>query len=98
MFLVEPNASLVVLLAELAFDLGPLFSPASRAEDIAQGQHGIDMLVRPMHARTFQACLHHQLVAAFDNAAANGPTLGLKDRILHLGCCFFKSARWLVMT
>ena len=38
----------------------------------------------PMHACAFQACFHHQLVAAFHNPAANRPALGLKERILQL--------------
>ena len=42
------------------------------------------MLPRPMHTCTFQARLHHQLVATFHRPTTDGPVLGLKVWILHL--------------
>ena len=36
-----------------------------------------------MHPRAFQACLHHELVATFYTARANGPAVLLIGRIVH---------------
>ena len=74
----------------LVFDLRPLFFPAVGADDIANGQHGIDMVFCPMHPRTFQACFDHQLIATFHDATSNGPTLRLKLWVLHLLFAFFQ--------
>ena len=43
----------------------PHLLPAIIADGQAYGQHGIDMAALPMHARAFQARLHHQFVGAF---------------------------------
>jgi hypothetical protein len=43
-----------------------------------------------MHARAFQACFDHQLIAAFHDATPNRPTLGLKLGGLHLLFAFFQ--------
>ena len=75
-------AALVGLLAQTSFDGGPVLLPTTGAEDIAQGQHGIDMLLCPVHACPFQAYVDDQFVAALHHATADGPTLSLKERIL----------------
>lgn len=90
MGLMHMAAALVGLLAQSGFDPGPVFLPAMGAQDIAQGEHGIDMRLGPMHPCAFQAGMHHQLVAALHHAAANWPTLCLKERVLHLCFPFFQ--------
>lgn len=87
---VDSTAALLSLLAQPGFDLGPVFPPATRAQDIADGQHGIDMFFCPVHACPFQACLYHQLVTTLHHATANRPTLCLKERVLHLDFAFFQ--------
>ena len=42
------------------------------------------MRQRPVHAGTFQASFHDQFVATLDDTAANRPSLGLEQGVLHL--------------
>jgi len=86
----EESAFLVGVLRQASFDLGPVFAPATGAQDIADGQHGIDMFFCPVHACALQADLHYQLVTTLHHATANRPPLGLKERVLYLGCAFFQ--------
>ena len=55
---------LVLVLAQ-ALLLLPGLCPAIIEQRQTQGQHGIDMLGSPMHARPFETGLHHELVATF---------------------------------
>jgi SAM-dependent methyltransferase len=54
------------------------------AHGIAQRQQGIDVRLRPMHPRPFEAVFDHQFVGTFDHPTANRPTRRLKRRIGHL--------------
>ena len=51
------------LLAQPGFNLGPFLLPSTGANHIPEGQHGIDVLVSPVHPRAFQAGFDHQFVA-----------------------------------
>ena len=83
-------ASLAGMLAQPDFDLGPVFPPATGADDVAESEHGIDISLSPMHASSFQASLDDELIAAFHCAAADGPALGLEEGILDLVLAFLE--------
>ena len=90
MGLMHRSAPLTRMLTQSTFDLGPVFLPATGAQDIAQGEQGIDMFFGPVHAWAFQAGMHHQFVATLHHATADRPTLRLKEWILQLGFAFFQ--------
>ena len=90
MGMMKSFATLSSLLAQTGFEFGPVFLPTTGAQDIAQGQHRIDMLFGPVHTGSLQACLDHQFVATLHHAASDRPTLRLKERILHLRFAFFQ--------
>ncbi len=76
-----PHGTLASL---FAFDQGPHFVPTVVADGIAQGEHGIDVGIRPMHARAFQAVFDDQLIGALDHATTNGPAVRQKLRLPQL--------------
>lgn len=78
------------VLTQSGFDLGPFFFPTIRADDISQGQQGIDVWVGPMHPGTLQAGFDHQLVGAFHNPTPDRPALFLELRILELCLAFLQ--------
>lgn len=73
----------------------PDLLPVLIADDVAQGQHGIDMRSLPMHAHPFESCFHHQLVSALHDARSNGPTRLLIGRILHVRLPFLQVSQLL---
>jgi hypothetical protein len=103
MSLMDRLTSLANLFAQTRFDFWPFFFPTIGAQDIADGQYGIDMCFCPpfvprarrcetaVHACAFEACFYHQLVAAFHNPATDWSTLCLKKRILQLRFPLFSS-------
>ena len=48
-----------------------------------QGQHGIDVLGFPMHARSFETGLHHELMTTLHTSRPNRPARGTVGRIVH---------------
>ena len=90
MFAMDLLSTLSSEQAQPVFNLRPVFSPTTRAEDVTQGEHGIDIRLCPVHASAFETGLNDKLVAAFHDAAADGPTLGLEEGILDLLFSFFE--------
>ena len=86
--LVNFLAALGSLVAYLGFNSRPFLLPAIASQDIAEGQHRIDVFIGPMHPRPFQAGFHLQFIAAFNDSTPDGPALRLKERVLHLGLAF----------
>jgi len=89
-FFQTQGLGLASLEAQTCFDLGPDFGPAVIADGVTQGQHGVNMLKRPVHARTLEAVFHHQLVGALHHTTPDRPALGLKVGVLHLRLSFFE--------
>ena len=52
-------------------DLGPGFRPPVTAGDRPQRNHWIDMGPGPVHPRSFQSLLNHQVIGTFDTATPN---------------------------
>ena len=90
MFAMDLLSTLSGELAQSVFNFRPIFSPTTGTEDIANGEHGIDIGFCPVHTGAFEASLDHEFVATLDNAAAKGPTLCLKEGILDLLFSFFE--------
>lgn len=78
-----------VLLQKLAA-LVPRLIPAIIADDGAQGQHGVDLLRAPAHARPIEPTLDDLLMGTLHHARANGPLLLLVARIVHLCLAFLQ--------
>ena len=66
------------------------FLPAIIADPGAQSQHRIDIAAVPMHARPFESFLDDAGVGTLDASATNGPSLLLKEGILHQGFPFLQ--------
>jgi hypothetical protein len=69
--------------------------PAIIALSGAQGQHPIDILKLPLHARAFQACLDDTLIRTFDHTRTNWPSFALISWILHHGLSLLQIAQFL---
>ena len=68
----------------------PLLIPTVTTNDIAQGQHGIDMLSFPVHASAFQTSFDYQFIGTFHHPTPDGPILPLIVWILHLRFSLFQ--------
>jgi hypothetical protein len=79
-----------LLLPELSGDFGPVFLPAVITDQVAQGDHRVDVLGRPAHAGPFQAGINDHFVPTLDRTGANGQALRLKGGILHVGFAFLE--------
>jgi hypothetical protein len=77
-------------MSQMGRDLRPFLLPAVTAQDIANSDHRVDMRSGPMHPGAFQPSFDDQLVATFDDPAANRPALRAKLGILQLGLAFFQ--------
>ena len=69
---------------ELGVNLGPFLCPTVITDEVAQGQHGVDMRAQPVHAGALEPRFDDRLVGAFDHAAADGPALLDERRVLEL--------------
>ena len=74
-FLTGRETAVLGLREEAGLDVRPFLLPAVITEEVAQGEHGVDVLTLPVHAGAFEARLDHQFVGALDHAAADGPAL-----------------------
>lgn len=86
-------AAEVVLVLAQAVLLLPGLRPALIEQRETQCEHGIDMLGFPVHPWSFEAGLHHQLMATLDTSRPNRPAL-LKvgwDSPSPLGACARRS-------
>ena len=73
----------VVLALTQAMLLLPGLCPALIEEREPERQHGIDVFGFPMHARSFEPGLYHELVATLDTSRSNRPARGTVGRIVH---------------
>jgi hypothetical protein len=65
-------------------NLGPFLRPTIITDEVAQGEHRVDMRALPVHASAFEPRFDDRLVGAFDHAAADGPALLDKLWVLEL--------------
>lgn len=75
--------SLSALLSLICDDAGPFGRPASIGNEIAQGEHRIEVALSPTHASLLEAALDDMFMAAFDCARADGKTMPLKVRVIY---------------
>ncbi len=73
----------VALLLTQAVLLLPGLCPALIQERQTQCEHGIDVLGFPMHTRSFETGLHHELVTTLHTSRPNWPARGTVGRIVH---------------
>jgi len=90
MFAMDLLSTLSSDLVQPVFNPGPIFPPTTRAKDIANSEHGVDVGFCPVHTCAFETSLDHELVATLDNATADGPALCLEGGILDLLFSFFE--------
>ena len=70
---------------EIAYqNVRPFLLPTVVAEEVAQGEHGVDVATLPMHAGALEPGFDDQLVGTLDHAAADGPALLAEAGILQL--------------
>ena len=83
-FLTGRETAVLGLGEEAGLDVGPFLLPAVITEEVAQGEHGVDVTTLPVHAGALEPRLDDQLVGTLDHAAADGPALLAEAGILQL--------------
>ena len=78
-----------MLLLSISGELLPAFVPAVISMEIAQGEHGVDMMFSPAHTGSFEALVDDVFMTALYPAGADRialiPKVGIVDHILPLG-------------
>src|SRR5690606_40368767 len=64
-------------------NLLPPFVPAVVTEEVTQGEHGVQVLLRPAHPGSFHAALDHDFVSALDAARTNRVPLAAEVGVIQ---------------